>query len=57
MSQVFEPFFRASPARTQTIKGAGLGLAIARWIAERHNATIAAESTPGAGSTFRVTFP
>ena len=57
LPHVFERFFRADPSRNRDAGGAGLGLAIARWIAERHNATIAAESTPGAGSTFRVTFP
>jgi two-component system heavy metal sensor histidine kinase CusS len=57
LPHVFERFFRADPSRHRDLGGAGLGLAIARWIAERHNATIAAESTPGSGSTFRVTFP
>ncbi len=57
LPHVFERFFRADPSRNRDLGGAGLGLAIARWIAERHNATIAAESTPGLGSTFRVTFP
>ena len=56
LPHVFERFFRADPSRNRDLGGAGLGLAIARWIAERHNATIAAESTPGAGSIFRVTF-
>jgi two-component system heavy metal sensor histidine kinase CusS len=57
LPHVFERFFRADPSRNRDFGGAGLGLAIARWIAERHNATITAESTPGLGSTFRVTFP
>lgn len=35
LGQVFEPFFRADPARRKTIPGAGLGLAIAREIIER----------------------
>lgn len=38
--RVFEPFFRADPARAQTIKGAGLGLAIAREIIERMGGSI-----------------
>jgi len=38
--QVFEPFFRANPGRGQTIKGAGLGLAIAREIIERFGGSI-----------------
>jgi signal transduction histidine kinase len=33
--QVFEPFFRADPARRQDIRGAGLGLTIAREIVQR----------------------
>lgn len=38
--QVFEPFFRANPGRTQVLKGAGLGLAIAREIVERFGGSI-----------------
>ena len=49
LSQVFEPFFRASPARTQTIKGAGLGLAIAREIIERFGGTIEIRNRPEGG--------
>lgn len=40
LGQVFEPFFRANPGRNQTIKGAGLGLAIAREIIERFGGTV-----------------
>ena len=40
IGQVFEPFFRANPGRSQSIKGAGLGLAIAREIIERFGGTI-----------------
>ena len=35
LGQVFEPFFRADPARRQDIRGAGLGLTIAREIIQR----------------------
>jgi signal transduction histidine kinase len=35
LGQVFEPFFRADPARRQNVPGAGLGLTIAREIVRR----------------------
>lgn len=47
--QVFEPFFRASPGRTQIIKGAGLGLAIAREIIERFAGSIEISNRPEGG--------
>jgi signal transduction histidine kinase len=55
LPRVFDRFFRADPARTQT--GTGLGLAIAKWIADVHHADLAVESEPGTGSVFTVVFP
>lgn len=55
LPRVFERFFRADPARSQT--GTGLGLAIAKWIADVHQADLAVESVPGAGAVFTVAFP
>jgi signal transduction histidine kinase len=52
---VFERFYRADKARTRG--GAGIGLAIARQIAEAHGGTIEAQSTPGKGSTFILQIP
>jgi signal transduction histidine kinase len=40
LGQVFEPFFRADPARRQDIPGAGLGLTIAKEIIQRAGGTI-----------------
>ena len=37
-----------------TAGGAGLGLSIAKWIADAHQAGIDASSVPEAGSVFRV---
>jgi len=59
--RVFERFFRLDAARTREetshTSGAGLGLAIARRIAEAHDGALAlAESRPGR-TTFRLTLP
>lgn len=55
LPHVFDRFFRADPSRSGD--GAGLGLAIARWIAERHGARIDLVSGTGQGTTVRVRFP
>ena len=55
-SLVFNRFYRTTHAQTEAINGSGLGLSIARSIAHLHGARISAQSTPGHGSTFTVTF-
>jgi heavy metal sensor kinase len=57
LNNIFDRFYRVDRARSKNSGGAGLGLAIARWIAEMHGGTIAAESTAGAGSAFHVYIP
>lgn len=54
---VFERFFRSRSTREAELPGTGLGLSIVREIAEAHGALADCVSTPGAGSTFSVTFP
>jgi heavy metal sensor kinase len=54
---LFERFYRVDPARSRRADGAGLGLALAKWIADCHGATIAVASRPGEGSTFTVNLP
>lgn len=59
VDRVFDRFWRADLARSRTGErpGIGLGLSIARWIAEAHGGSIAVTSRPGRGSTFTVTLP
>lgn len=57
LPQVFERFYRANPGRALDPGGTGLGLPIARWIAEQHGGTIALESTPGRGTSATVRLP
>jgi signal transduction histidine kinase len=57
IGQVFEPFFRADPARRQNIPGAGLGLTIAREIIQRAGGTIAIVNRPNGGLTQVVELP
>ena len=50
---VFERF-RRDPNKALTVPGAGLGLAIAKKIADIHNGALSAEGAPGKGSLFRL---
>jgi two-component system, OmpR family, sensor kinase len=52
---VFERFYRADPSRSAG--GAGLGLSIARQIAEAHGGTLEVRSKLGVGSTFVLQLP
>ena len=57
LPRIFERFYRVDPARSREAGGAGLGLCIARTIAEAHGGRIEVQSIPGAGSTFTIVLP
>ncbi len=57
IGQVFEPFFRADPARRKNIPGAGLGLTIANEIVTRAGGTIQIINRPGGGLLQTVSLP
>jgi CheY-like chemotaxis protein len=50
--RIFEPFYT-----TKAQRGTGLGLAVSRSIARRHEGDLTVESAPGAGSRFRLMLP
>jgi signal transduction histidine kinase len=56
-SQVFERFYRAPEARALDAQGLGLGLTLVHQLVVAHNGRVEVESTPGAGSAFRVLLP
>jgi heavy metal sensor kinase len=57
-AHVFERFYRADKARSRSENGgAGLGLAIARWIAEAHDGELELAASDDRGTTFVVRLP
>jgi signal transduction histidine kinase len=59
LPHIFDRFFRVDTARTRTgaRPGAGLGLAITKWIAEAHGGSITVQSRVGRGTVFTVSLP
>ncbi|MEU3651218.1 ATP-binding protein, partial [Lentzea sp. NPDC034063] len=50
-------FWRADKSRSRRTGGSGLGLAITRHLVEAHGGSVSVTSTPGEGSTFRISLP
>ncbi len=57
LPHIFEPFYRADPARARDSGGTGLGLAIINEIVRLHGGQVRVSSTPKRGSTFVVYLP
>ncbi|MFG3103733.1 ATP-binding protein [Streptomyces sp. NPDC048182] len=55
LPHVFDRFYRARAARA--LPGSGLGLAMARQIAQTHGAELTAHQAPGGGALFRLRLP
>jgi signal transduction histidine kinase len=54
---VFDRFFRIDQSRSRTLGGTGLGLTIARLLAELQHGRVTVESTVGRGSVFTLWLP
>ena len=54
---IFEPFTQLDGSDTRRIPGTGLGLTIARALAEKQGGTIRVSSRQGEGATFTLTIP
>ncbi len=56
LPRVFERFHRVEGVRARTIEGAGIGLALVDELVRLHGGAVRAQSSPGKGSSFIVTF-
>ncbi|HZP83832.1 MAG TPA: heavy metal sensor histidine kinase [Chthonomonadaceae bacterium] len=57
LPHIFDRFYRVDSGRSRDQGGSGLGLNIARWIAESHGGQISVASEVGKGTTFTVRLP
>jgi signal transduction histidine kinase len=57
LPHIFEPFYRSSSVATAQIHGTGLGLPLAKSIAEAMQGELTVKSAPGKGSTFTLHLP
>ena len=57
LARLTERFYRVDKSRSRETGGTDLGLAIVKYIANRHQARLEIDGRPGSGSTFSITFP
>lgn len=57
LERIFERFYQVDGSMSRRYGGVGLGLALVKEIVQAHGGRVSVQSTPGQGSTFRVTLP
>ena len=57
INKIFERFYQVEQYFTGQVKGAGLGLAMVKYVIKRHGGEIWVDSKVGVGSTFHFTLP
>ncbi|MBM3745706.1 MAG: HAMP domain-containing histidine kinase [Acidobacteria bacterium] len=57
LARIFDPFYRGGRAVQDQVRGFGLGLTLARRIAEAHSGALSVENVPGQGARFIVRIP
>jgi signal transduction histidine kinase len=56
-ARVFDRFYRVDQSRSRDAGGAGLGLAIAKWVVEAHRGEIRLRNAAGGGCIFCIQLP
>jgi len=57
LPHIFDRLYRADPARNRNNGGAGLGLALVKWVVEAHNGKITVASELEQGTVFQIELP
>jgi two-component system, OmpR family, heavy metal sensor histidine kinase CusS len=57
LPNIFSRFYRVDPSRSSNIQGSGLGLSIVKKLADLQSISLVAQSIPGEGTVFTMSFP